>query len=560
MYAPRHVARHARYGLCGFGLLIVSLALLYFDPVEIIKSTELKFVDKSYAYQLWQKPPVKVYVSVYIFNVTNADRFLEGEDEKLNVQEIGPYVYWEELENTNCTFNSNDTITYIPRRKLHFELSSSVGDPETDRIIIPNIPLLGFSSMLRNSPMFVNVVFNSLVEYQDSKPMLNLSVKEFLWGYDDNLVKMASNVLPTWINFDKFGLLDRMLDEGTNIITMAVPTERQKKRPYTIDQFNGSPMLHQWTKNDESADTPTLEKATEGILFPRHLTPDMNFPIYRKAFCRTLPLTYDSTGKMPDGYPVYLYKFQPEVFNSSLEDNHYYCPKDGCLPSGLSDISPCYYNIPVAVSFPHFYGGDPSLVENVNGVAPDAGKHESEVAVQPDLGIPLEVNIKIQLNLVVKATRFVNRAQKFNDLTLPICWLHLEVKSLPESLIALLYLCFNVGPVLVKAVVALTAAVGFFLVGLTVRRFGKNQQQQQQQQQQQANEPVRIEDCDHEDYGDGDVESGGLIAKRGAASSHLLITKHLLGDQLYLPLQHIVPTSSVIVDYEDYAPEHARGR
>lgn len=59
--------------------------------------------------------------------------------------------------------------------------------------------------------MFVNVVFNSLVEYQDSKPILNLSVKEFLWGYDDNLVKMASNVLPTWINFDKFGLLDRVI-------------------------------------------------------------------------------------------------------------------------------------------------------------------------------------------------------------------------------------------------------------------------------------------------------------------------------------------------------------
>lgn len=132
-----------------------------------------------------------------------------------------------------------------------------------------------------------------------------------------------------------------------------------------------------------------------------------------------------------------------------------------------------------------------------------------------------------------------------------------EVRSLPESLIALLYLCFNVGPVLVKAVVALTAAVGFFLVGLTIRRFGKNQQQQQQHHQ--ANEPVRAEDYDHEDYGDGDAESGGLIAKHGP-SSHLLITKHLLGDQLYLPLQHIVPTSSVTVDYDDYASEHARSR
>jgi len=69
----------------------------------------------------------------------------------------------------------------------------------------------GFSSMLRSSPMFVNVVYNSLVEYQDSQPILDLSVNEFLWGYDDRLVKMASSVLPTWIDFSKFGLLDRVI-------------------------------------------------------------------------------------------------------------------------------------------------------------------------------------------------------------------------------------------------------------------------------------------------------------------------------------------------------------
>lgn len=40
-------------------------------------------------------------------------------------------------------------------------------------------------------------------------------------------------------------------------------------------------------------------------------------------------------------------------------------------------------DIPVAVSFPHFYGGEPSLLDNVEGLAPDAEKHESEVAVQP---------------------------------------------------------------------------------------------------------------------------------------------------------------------------------
>lgn len=86
--------------------------------------------------------------------------------------------------------------------------------------------------MLTSSPMFVNLVFNSLVEYLDSKPILNLSVKEFLWGYDDRLVKMASNVLPSWINFAKFGLLDRVIIVVTNhfcsvIRPVAVYTDAQ---------------------------------------------------------------------------------------------------------------------------------------------------------------------------------------------------------------------------------------------------------------------------------------------------------------------------------------------
>lgn len=54
---------------------------------------EFNFVPGSYAYGVWQKPPVQIYLNVYVFNITNADRFLAGEDEKLDVQEIGPYVY-----------------------------------------------------------------------------------------------------------------------------------------------------------------------------------------------------------------------------------------------------------------------------------------------------------------------------------------------------------------------------------------------------------------------------------------------------------------------------------
>lgn len=40
--------------------------------------------------------------------------------------------------------------------------------------------------------------------------MLNLTVEDYLWGYDDPLVKLASNVIPSIITFKSFGLLDRV--------------------------------------------------------------------------------------------------------------------------------------------------------------------------------------------------------------------------------------------------------------------------------------------------------------------------------------------------------------
>lgn len=46
----------------------------------------------SLVFSLWEKPPVDIYISVYIFNITNPEEFLAGK-EKLKVEEIGPYVY-----------------------------------------------------------------------------------------------------------------------------------------------------------------------------------------------------------------------------------------------------------------------------------------------------------------------------------------------------------------------------------------------------------------------------------------------------------------------------------
>jgi hypothetical protein len=49
--------------------------------------------EGSFISSMWEIPPLKVYFKVYLFNVTNSERFIQGLDKKIRVQEVGPYVY-----------------------------------------------------------------------------------------------------------------------------------------------------------------------------------------------------------------------------------------------------------------------------------------------------------------------------------------------------------------------------------------------------------------------------------------------------------------------------------
>lgn len=54
-----------------------------------------------------------------------------------------------------------------------------------------------------------------------------------------------------------------------------------------------------------------------------------------------------------------------------------------CLPTGLLDISECYYGFPIALSYPHFLETDPKLFDAVDGMSPNRSKHETYFYVQP---------------------------------------------------------------------------------------------------------------------------------------------------------------------------------
>jgi hypothetical protein len=61
----------------------------------------------------WLKPPVDPLVKVYVFNYTNIDSFLNGTDEKIKINEIGPYTFRDNAEKINVEFHEDAISFYV---------------------------------------------------------------------------------------------------------------------------------------------------------------------------------------------------------------------------------------------------------------------------------------------------------------------------------------------------------------------------------------------------------------------------------------------------------------
>lgn len=343
---------------------------------------QLSIKESTFLYNLFKKPPLDVFIAITVFNITNAEAFLNGTTTKLHVVEVGPFVYqwvvgWllnytdfhfkfqidsfrrEFLEHQNMTFNADGTIGYVPRRSHKFIADRSIGHPSDYRIKVPNIPLLGMSSQMNKWSIFAAMTLSSLAMSLKLQPLLDMTVDEYLWGYDDPLVKFGSQIIPSFINIEKFGLLDRMFDDGLDTVQMHLPDTPISPednlhaaivpRDFSIHGWNNRSGLKQWHYNEDNhlarGNTPcnTLRGTYDGTLFPKGFNQD--FRVYRKALCRTLPMKHTHADR-ESGINVEYFKLDERAFLNDANDpeSSCYCEDKKCLKPGLSDISPCYYS------------------------------------------------------------------------------------------------------------------------------------------------------------------------------------------------------------------------
>uniref|UniRef100_A0A3B4AWG5 Scavenger receptor class B member 1 n=1 Tax=Periophthalmus magnuspinnatus TaxID=409849 RepID=A0A3B4AWG5_9GOBI len=393
-----------------FGVVLSFVGPLIIDD-QIVKNTVID-PNNEMTYTMWKDIPVPFFMSVYFFNVLNPKEILKGE--KPMLEQRGPYVYRKHCQKDNITFHPNNTVSYREYRQYYFEPDMSIGN-ESDIITIPNMLVLGAAVMLEDLPYPVRLMISTTFKTFKEGPFLTKTVEELMWGYDSKLVEFLNKYLPGMLpSTGKFGLFAEFNNSNTGLFTIFTGQD-DIKNVHRVDSWNGMTELNYWR-------TPqcNMINGTAGQMWPPFMTKETTLPFYSPDACRSMELVYQRPGHMK-GIPYYRYVAPPTLFanGADYEPNKGFCP---CRQSGLLNVSSCRHNSPMFISHPHFFNADPVLLDFVQGLAPTEEEHGLFIDIHPDTGVPLNVSIRLQLNLYMKTVPGITETGKISEVVMPILW------------------------------------------------------------------------------------------------------------------------------------------
>ncbi|KAI4890417.1 hypothetical protein NFI96_010799 [Prochilodus magdalenae] len=424
-----------------FGTVLVFVGPIIIDD-QIVKNVEIN-PKNGLSYTMWKDIPVPFFMSIYFFNILNPEEILAGE--KPMVEQRGPYVYSEKRWKENITFHENKTVSYQEYRQYFFEESMSVGN-ESDVVTIPNMLVLGASIMMEKMPYPVRLMISATFKTFKEGTFLTKTVGELMWGYDSKLVDFLNSYFPGMLPIKgKFGLFAEFNNSNTGLFTVFTGQDDIRK-VHKVDSWNGMTKVDYW--NSEQCN---MINGTAGQMWPPFMTTESTLPFYSPDACRSMELVYQRPG-MVNGIPVFRYVAPKTLFanGSDYSPNEGFCP---CRQSGLLNVSSCRHRCstgvaqnvascqrikqamgcwglalvlqqesPVFISHPHFYNADPVLLETVSGLCPNEEDHGLFIDIHPETGVPMNVSIKLQLNLLMKKVSGITETGKIAEVVMPMIW------------------------------------------------------------------------------------------------------------------------------------------
>lgn len=343
-----------------------------------------------------------MYLEVTMFNWTNAAEFAADPTVKPIFRECGPYVFLEQHARDALDWHDeNATITFNQTRTWHFVANKSRGSLD-DVVTNLNVISATVAYTARSMPSILKIPVNYILNERGGSLMVTKTVRQLIFdGYDDVLLDfLKDSELPYDLPFDKFGWFyarneSLSYDGRINMFTGQGDLSQMGK-------------IHTWNGRTETgyyhSECGRVDGST-GELWPPGLRADVPLQVFATDICRLVQLQPNGTVQH-QGIDGYRWTADDRVFDNGQKypEAACYCTGHDCpdLMAGVMNVSDCRYGAPAFVSFPHFYLADESYRSAVDGMFPSAEKHDFEMAIEPLTGIPLRVNARIQINILLQ--------------------------------------------------------------------------------------------------------------------------------------------------------------
>lgn len=417
------------------GVVLIVAGIVFIPLSKKIIHDEIKQqinLNNKDTYNNWVKNPTPIYFQLYFWHLSNPQEVQEGR-EKPSVVQKGPYTYNEYRQKFDVKFvQGNGTVSYREKTSYIFNPEMSNG-LENDTFTTVNIPMMLVVNIVKNEFGLVQEAAEAILEWSKENLFVNLTVKDFLWGYTDPMLNKTLQLLKDLgLNetiSDQFGVFvgKNGSDDGVYNIKTGQDDSSQFGQ---IKSWNFSPTLKFWT----SASANMLN-GTDGTLFHPFMEKSDIVYVYSSDLCRSIYLTYKETTQEQD-IDVYKFTVPPKVFqNASVNpDNSGFCYPDSksCLPSGLLNVESCQKSAPLVYSQPHFLNADPKVINAVDGVFPNAADHDTVIDIEPNTGAPFFAAKKIQVNIQLENVKHLKQTEKIVPVVLPVVWLNESSRITPE--------------------------------------------------------------------------------------------------------------------------------
>ncbi|XP_030383661.1 protein peste [Scaptodrosophila lebanonensis] len=421
------------------GLFLATFGIVYVFNLERIQRFTLKWLmvlrPGSMITNLWENPSLDITVDIYLFNWTNAADF-KNNSIKPHFEELGPYTFTEKMQKQNIVWHDeNSTVSYFRKSSFYFDEAASVGNL-TDPVVAPNSLAAGVYNKIQNwSPMVRSALDLGLKIYGNDITIVRPANDWLFNGFDTPLIKM-SKLLPSSIIPELQFPYERM---GYGYPRNGSTEVYGHHNVYTgRDEFSKLGQIARW-RYDTVAGGHTKCGHIKGSTGEFHTIPlKQGEPIsyFLPDLCRELYVDYAGT-TVYEGIHAYVYKGTARNLANGTDnpDNSCYC-SDDCqeVPSGLLNISACWYNAPVFFSYPHYYQADPYYVNQVDGLKPDKDRHEMTLILEPKTGMLLDIRARVMISLLVEPWKHSTMYRKSRRTFFPLVWADYNPHITPELL------------------------------------------------------------------------------------------------------------------------------